>query len=209
MCLLIFTTLSQPSFIRVKQSFDSPLKNHILESHFRWKVNQLHCFHILCFSKPIRHLFNVTSDFFYNNCFISSCYFLLLLLKTVIKGTQSGMDTQLTVDSQHLRESITKQTSDQYSSSSQPVLGRCKGAVRLFCNTLEKIPKNFIKQRTLGANEMFLKALPHKFLINPWMMMISPNYDAIREIRPWPQDWKRSVFIPIPKKGNCTHLTCQ
>ena len=31
----------------------------------------------------------------------------------------------------------------------------------------------------------------------------------------WPQDWKRSVFIPIPKKGNakecsnCTHLTPQ
>ena len=34
----------------------------------------------------------------------------------------------------------------------------------------------------------------------------------------WPQGWKRSVFIPIPKKGkcqgmhkllhNCTHLTC-
>ena len=34
----------------------------------------------------------------------------------------------------------------------------------------------------------------------------------------WPQDWKRSVFIPIPKKRqcqrmlklphNCTHLTC-
>ena len=33
----------------------------------------------------------------------------------------------------------------------------------------------------------------------------------------WPQDWKRSVFIPILKKGNakecslphnCTHLTC-
>ena len=34
----------------------------------------------------------------------------------------------------------------------------------------------------------------------------------------WPQDWKRSVFIPIPKKGNaknaqtlynCIHLTGQ
>ena len=35
----------------------------------------------------------------------------------------------------------------------------------------------------------------------------------------WPQDWKRSVFIPIPKKGsannmfkppyNCIHFTCQ
>ena len=34
----------------------------------------------------------------------------------------------------------------------------------------------------------------------------------------WPKDWKRSVFIPIPKKGNakectklphnCTHFTC-
>ena len=24
----------------------------------------------------------------------------------------------------------------------------------------------------------------------------------IWKTRPWPQDWKRSVFIPIPKKGN-------
>ena len=24
----------------------------------------------------------------------------------------------------------------------------------------------------------------------------------IRETQQWPQDWKRSVFIPIPKKGN-------
>ena len=22
------------------------------------------------------------------------------------------------------------------------------------------------------------------------------------KIQPWPQDWKRSVYIPIPKKGN-------
>ena len=39
----------------------------------------------------------------------------------------------------------------------------------------------------------------------------------IWEIQQWPQDWKRSVFMPIPKKGNakecskllhnCTHLT--
>ena len=25
---------------------------------------------------------------------------------------------------------------------------------------------------------------------------------AIWEIQKWPQDWKRSVFFPIPKKGN-------
>ena len=24
----------------------------------------------------------------------------------------------------------------------------------------------------------------------------------IRKIQQWPQNWKRSVFIPIPKKGN-------
>ena len=39
----------------------------------------------------------------------------------------------------------------------------------------------------------------------------------IWKTRQWPQDWKRSVFLPIPKKGNakecsnyrtnCTHLT--
>ena len=34
----------------------------------------------------------------------------------------------------------------------------------------------------------------------------------IWKIQQWSQDWKRSVFIPIPKKGNplphnCTHLT--
>ena len=39
----------------------------------------------------------------------------------------------------------------------------------------------------------------------------------IRKTQQWPQDWKKPVFIPIPKKGNakecsnycrnCTHLT--
>ena len=27
-------------------------------------------------------------------------------------------------------------------------------------------------------------------------------YQKIRKTQQWPQDWKRSVFIPIPKKGN-------
>ena len=29
-----------------------------------------------------------------------------------------------------------------------------------------------------------------------------PNLEQIRKIQLWPQDWKRSVFIPIPKNGN-------
>ena len=28
------------------------------------------------------------------------------------------------------------------------------------------------------------------------------TYRQIWKTRQWPQDWKRSVFIPIPKKGN-------
>ena len=27
-------------------------------------------------------------------------------------------------------------------------------------------------------------------------------FQPIRKTQQWPQDWKRSVFIPIPKKGN-------
>ena len=39
----------------------------------------------------------------------------------------------------------------------------------------------------------------------------------IWETQQWPRDWKRSVFVPVPKKGNAknvqttaqyTHLTC-
>ena len=43
-------------------------------------------------------------------------------------------------------------------------------------------------------------------------------YQKIWKTQQWPQGWKRSVFIPIPKKGkcqlmlkllhNCTQLTC-
>ena len=26
--------------------------------------------------------------------------------------------------------------------------------------------------------------------------------NILHDLKQWPQDWKRSVFIPIPKKGN-------
>ena len=29
----------------------------------------------------------------------------------------------------------------------------------------------------------------------------------IRKTQPWPQDWKRSIFIPIPKKGNVKEVS--
>ena len=35
--------------------------------------------------------------------------------------------------------------------------------------------------------------------------------EQIQKTQQWPQDWKRSVFIPIPKKGNAknAHTTAQ
>ena len=32
--------------------------------------------------------------------------------------------------------------------------------------------------------------------------MLHSTYQQIWKTQQWPQDWKRSVFIPIPKKGN-------
>ena len=32
--------------------------------------------------------------------------------------------------------------------------------------------------------------------------MLHSTYQQIWKTHQWPQDWKRSVFIPIPKKGN-------
>ena len=32
--------------------------------------------------------------------------------------------------------------------------------------------------------------------------------EQIWKTQQWPQDWKRSVFIPIPKKGNVKECSC-
>ena len=40
------------------------------------------------------------------------------------------------------------------------------------------------------------------------MKLLQSTCQQMRETQQWPQDWKRSVFIPIPKKGNpkeCSH----
>ena len=34
------------------------------------------------------------------------------------------------------------------------------------------------------------------------MKVLHPICQQIWKTQQWPQDWKRSVFIPIPKKGN-------
>ena len=43
----------------------------------------------------------------------------------------------------------------------------------------------------------------------------SPKSEVNLETQQWPQDWRSSVFIPVPKKHNakelpcdCCHFTC-
>ena len=42
----------------------------------------------------------------------------------------------------------------------------------------------------------------YQILKDDAMKVLQPICQQIWETQQWPQDWKRSVFIPIPKKGN-------
>ena len=58
-----------------------------------------------------------------------------------------------------------------------------------------------------------------KLLKDDAVKVLHSMLQQIWKTQQWPQDWKRSVFIPIPKKGNtkecsklphnCTHFTRQ
>ena len=39
------------------------------------------------------------------------------------------------------------------------------------------------------------------------MKVLQSIWQPIRKTQQWPQDWKRSVFIPIPKKGNANECS--
>ena len=41
-----------------------------------------------------------------------------------------------------------------------------------------------------------------KILKDDAVKVLNSICQQIWKTQPWPQDWKRSIFIPIPKKGN-------
>ena len=45
-----------------------------------------------------------------------------------------------------------------------------------------------------------------KILKDDAMKVLHSICQQIWKTQQWPQDWKRSVFIPIPKKGNCQRM---
>ena len=74
--------------------------------------------------------------------------------------------------------------------------------------TLERITTHKASGRDGIPVELF------QILKNDVVQVLHSICQQIWKTQQWPQDWKRSVFIPIPKKGNpkecsnCTHLTC-
>ena len=53
------------------------------------------------------------------------------------------------------------------------------------------------KASVLQHSAFFMVQFSH-----PYMKVLNSIYQQIWKTQQWPQDWKRSVFIPIPKKGN-------
>ena len=47
-----------------------------------------------------------------------------------------------------------------------------------------------------------IPAEPFQILKDDAVKVLHSIYQQIWKTQQWPQDWKRSVFIPIPKKGN-------
>ena len=59
---------------------------------------------------------------------------------------------------------------------------------------------NIIKNKASGDDGIQVKLL--QILKDGAVKVLHSICQQIWKTQQWPQDWKRSVFIPIPKKGN-------
>ena len=54
--------------------------------------------------------------------------------------------------------------------------------------------------KTTGGNGILVELF--QILRDDAVKVLQPICQQIWKIQQWPQDWKRSVFTPVPKKGN-------
>ena len=52
-----------------------------------------------------------------------------------------------------------------------------------------------------------ISAEPFNILKDDAVKVLHSIWQQIWKIQQWPQDWKRSPFVPIPKKGNTNECT--
>ena len=67
-----------------------------------------------------------------------------------------------------------------------------------------KPPKLFLSFIQIGKNKVQVRETEVWELCVDLECLLSPSKNCLplKDCQEWPQDWKRSVFIPIPKKGN-------
>ena len=69
----------------------------------------------------------------------------------------------------------------------------------LLFNTQSQTPWNV---KTTGPQKPSLRTKLVEVMEDNAVKVLHSICQQIRKTQQWPQDWKRSVFIPIPKKGN-------
>ena len=72
-----------------------------------------------------------------------------------------------------------------------------EGEVRL---ALRSLRKALLQNKLVGGDE--IPAELFQILKKDSVKVLDSICQQIWKTRDWPQEWKRSVFIPIPKKGN-------
>ena len=68
----------------------------------------------------------------------------------------------------------------------------------LECKVKGALGRN-IKKKTCGVNEIPVEPFQ---ILKDAVKELHSIHQQIRKTQQRPQDWKRSVFIPVPKKGN-------
>ena len=62
------------------------------------------------------------------------------------------------------------------------------------------------KASILRCSAFFTVQLSHPYMTTGKTIALT-RWTFVGNTQQWPQDWKRSVFIPIPKKGNAKEFT--
>ena len=66
---------------------------------------------------------------------------------------------------------------------------------------------NNTMNKASGGDEIAVERF--QILKDDAMKVLDSIHQQIWKTQQWPQDWKRSVFIPIPKKGNAKECSNQ
>lgn len=117
------------------------------------------------------------------------------------KGTIKDKNGVELSDQQSIRDRWREYTKDLYSCNVEPGTSPAKEPLELEPPVMEAEVARAVKQ--LAKNKApGIDCIPAELLYSVPLKIITTLCQSIWESCTWPQDWKRSVFIPLPKKGD-------